>query len=35
MHMTLWDHIIGFFKALYGLAAVAAKHIEDRLRACK
>jgi hypothetical protein len=35
MHMTLWEHIRGFFEGLYFLAAIVAKYIEDRLRACR
>jgi hypothetical protein len=32
MHMTLWDYIRGFFIAMLGLAVLAFKYVEDRLR---
>ena len=32
MQMTLWEHIRGFFEALYFLAAIAVKNIKDRRR---
>lgn len=32
MHMTPWDYILGFLRGMLGLAVLACKYVEDRLR---